>query len=262
MNRHLSNESFAIEAENLHVHLGKKVALWDVSFQIPKGLLVGVLGPNGAGKSTLFKSALGLIAPVSGKIEILGSTISKVRRRVAYVPQRESIDWDFPITAGDVVLMGRFGKIGLFGSPRKADMEAKEYAMQKLGVAHLDGKQIGELSGGQQQRLFIARALLQDADLLFLDEPFVGIDATTEKVIVDLLQELKNRGKTIFLIHHDLSQLERYFDWTLLLNTRLIACGPTATTATPDLLAKAFGKKEALFDEASIALAKNLTGSQ
>ncbi|HLB52355.1 MAG TPA: metal ABC transporter ATP-binding protein [Chlamydiales bacterium] len=254
-------EAFAIEAEGLHVHLGKKVALWDLNFQIPKGLLVGVLGPNGAGKSTLFKTALGLISPVAGRIELLGTPVSKIRRKVAYVPQRESIDWDFPITAGDVVLMGRFGKMGLFGSPRKADLEAKEHAMQKLGIAHLAGRQIGELSGGQQQRLFVARALLQDADLLLLDEPFAGIDATTEKVIIDILQELKRRGKTILLIHHDLSQLEHYFDWTLLLNTRLISCGPTATSATPDLLAKAFGKREALFDEASVALAKNLTGA-
>lgn len=253
-------ESFAIEAEGLHVHLGKKVALWDIHFQIPKGLVVGVLGPNGAGKSTLFKTALGLITPVSGRIELLGTHIGKVRRKVAYVPQRESIDWDFPITAEEVVLMGRFGKMGLFKRVRKADLEAKDHAMQKLGILHLAKRQIGELSGGQQQRLFVARALLQDADLFLFDEPFVGIDEATEKIIIDIFQELKKRGKTILLIHHGLSQIENYFDWVLLLNTRLISCGPISSAATNEMLAKAFGKREALFDEASAALTKNLAG--
>ncbi|MDE3056112.1 MAG: ABC transporter ATP-binding protein [Verrucomicrobiota bacterium] len=250
----------AIEASNLHVHLGKKVVLWDLNFQIPSGLLVGVLGPNGAGKSTLFKTALGLTPPLSGKIDLFGSPIVHVRHRVAYIPQREAIDWDFPITAEDVVAMGRLRKSGFFRMPRRADREAVEHAMEKLGIAHLAKRQIGELSGGQQQRLFVARALLQDADLLLFDEPFSGIDATTEQTIIELLQEQKSRGKTILMIHHDLSTVERYFDWTLLLNTRLISCGPTTSSATAELLQRAFGKREALFEEAALALRQTLTG--
>jgi manganese/zinc/iron transport system ATP- binding protein len=251
----------AVDIEALHVHLGKKVALWDLTFQIPTGVLVGVIGPNGAGKSTLFKTALGLIAPVSGKIELLGEPLSCQRKKVAYVPQRESIDWDFPITVLEVVLMGRYGKLKLFGSLKKADYQAAYHALELLGILDLADVQISELSGGQQQRLFVARALLQDADLLFLDEPFAGIDAATEKVIIELLKEQKEKGKTILIVHHDLATIQSYFDWAVLLNTRLISCGPVQTAATDELIAKAFGKKEPLFDEAASSFAKILTGA-
>ena len=256
------NKKYAIEAEALHVRLGKTVVLWDITFQIPHGLLVGVLGPNGAGKSTLFKAALELAdaAPLSGKIDLLGHPASKVRQKVAYVPQRESIDWDFPITAEEVVLMGRYGKMGRFGRPRKADWEAARHALEMVGLAEFADRQISEFSGGQQQRLFIARALVQEPDLFLLDEPFAGVDLVTEKAIMELLREQKRRGKTILLIHHDLSTIEEYFDWALLLNTRLIACGPIGTTATKENLAKTFGKGQTLFDEAAGVLAKSTTG--
>ncbi len=251
---------YAIDAEALHINYGKTAILWDVSFQIPPGLVVGILGPNGAGKSTLFKAALGLIRPLSGKIDLLGRPISDVRQKVAYVPQRESIDWDFPITAEEVVLMGRYGRMGFFGRLRKADWEAATQALELVGMAGFAKRQISQLSGGQQQRLFIARALVQNADLFLLDEPFAGVDLATEKAIVALLKRQKSQGKTVLIIHHDLTTIEEYFDWALLLNTHLVSCGPVSTAASPENLRRAFGKKQALFDEAAESLAKSITG--
>ncbi len=251
---------YAIDAEALHINYGKTAVLWDVSFQIPQGLIVGILGPNGAGKSTLFKAALGLIRPLSGKIDLLGQPISEVRQKVAYVPQRESIDWDFPITAEEVVLMGRYGRMGMFGRLRKADREAAAHALELVGMAGFAKRQISQLSGGQQQRLFIARALVQNADLFLLDEPFSGVDLATEKAIVELLKKQKSQGKTVLIIHHDLTTVEEYFDWALLLNARLVSCGPVSTAASSENLSRAFGKKQALFDEAADSLAKSITG--
>lgn len=251
---------YAIDAESLHVNYGKTAVLWDVSFRIPPGLVVGILGPNGAGKSTLFKAALGLIRPISGKIDLLGMPAGKSLCKVAYVPQKESIDWDFPITAEEVVLMGRYGRLGFFGRLRKADREAAFRALELVGMAGFAKRQIGQLSGGQQQRLFIARALLQDADLFLLDEPFAGVDLATEKMIMDLLKMQKNLGKTVLIIHHDLTTVESYFDWALLLNTRLVACGPVADAASRENLSKVFGKGQALFDEAATSLTKNRAG--
>ncbi|MBM3184415.1 MAG: metal ABC transporter ATP-binding protein, partial [Chlamydiae bacterium] len=184
----------------------------------------------------------------------------QVKQKVAYVPQKESIDWDFPITAEEVVLMGRYGRLGWFGRIRKADKEAAMQALQLVGMASFATRQISELSGGQQQRLFLARALVQDADLLFLDEPFSGVDMTTEKVIMDLLRLEKRKGKTILVIHHDLSTVPDYFDWTLLLNTRLVACGPVPLVFHKEHLHKTFGKGQTLFDEAAGSLVKNQTG--
>lgn len=251
----------ALSIQDLHLYLDHRATLWNLNFQIPQGLLVGVLGPNGAGKSTLFKAILGLIPLASGKIEILGSSIDKVRKKIAYVPQKELIDPDFPITVQEVVLMGRYGQMGLFARPRKADLLAVKDALEMLGILHLASRQIGELSGGQLQRVFIARALLQEADLFLLDEPFAGIDMATEKAIMEILQKLRDEGKTILLIHHDLSTVASYFDWTILLNQRLISCGPTKVSATSEFLKIAFGHKEPLFDEASQALVKSLSGS-
>lgn len=251
---------YVIEAESLHVNYGKTAVLWDVSFQLPKGVLVGILGPNGAGKSTLFKAALGLVKPVSGKIDLFGSHASQVLYRIAYVPQKESVDWDFPITAEEVVLMGRYGRLGFFGRLKKADKEAAMHALDLVGMASFAKKQIGQLSGGQQQRLFIARALLQDADLFLLDEPFAGVDLTTEKMIIDILKKQKEQGKTALIIHHDLTTVSSYFDWTLLLNTRLVACGPIESTMSQANLLRAFGKGQALFDEATSSWMKNRAG--
>ncbi len=242
-----------MNVESLHVGYGKMSALWDISFQIPKGVIVGILGPNGAGKSTLFKAMMGQILPISGKIDLKDS-------KIAYVPQKESIDWDFPITAEEVVLMGRYGKLGLFGRINKADKEAAQQALSMVGMLPFAKRQISELSGGQQQRLFIARALVQNADIFLLDEPFAGVDMATEKAIIALLKEQRAAGKTIFVIHHDLSTVSEYFEWTLLLNTRLIACGPTKEVFHRENLQKAFGKGQMLFDEAFDSLAKKKSG--
>ncbi len=250
----------AIDAESLHVNYGKTAVLWDVTFRIPKGHLVGMLGPNGAGKSTLFKAILGLVRPLSGRIDLFGGPAGDARRKIAYVPQRESIDWDFPITAEEVVLMGRYGRLGLFGRIRKADREAAANALERVGMLPFAKRQISQLSGGQQQRLFIARALVQDADLFLLDEPFAGVDMATEKAIMQLLKAQKKLGKTILVIHHDLSTVEEYFEWSVLLNTRLIACGPTAEVFHKENLGRAFGKGQTLFDEAAESLVKSQSG--
>ncbi len=244
--------SYAVTSEDLTINFGKVSILWDVSFQIPKGKLVGILGPNGAGKSTLLKAALGLIKPFSGKISFQGSA--------SYVPQRGDIDWDFPITAEEVVLMGRYGHLGLLGRPRSADREAVRIALEQVGMGALAHRQISQLSGGQQQRLFIARALVQDADLFLLDEPFVGIDLASEKMIVDLLKKQAKAGKTILIVHHDLPSVDEYFDWTLLLNNRLIDCGPLEKSFTKENLTKTFGKHQWLFNEAADLTAKNQSG--
>ena len=251
---------YSMEAESLNLNHGKTPVLWDLSFAVPEGVIVGIIGPNGAGKSTLLKASLGLIKPLSGKIDLLGQPANKVRGKIAYVPQRESVDWDFPITAEEVVLMGRYGKLGLFGRLCQADREAAAQALAWVGMSDFAKRQIGQLSGGQQQRLFIARSLLQAADLFLLDEPFAGVDLATEKSLFTLLKHQKSQGKTVFIVHHDLPTVAEYFDWVILLNTRLIACGPTAQVFTPDLLAATFGKRQPLFEEATTLSAKSTSG--
>jgi len=251
---------YALTTSSLHVNFGKTAVLWDISIKIPSGLIVVVLGPNGAGKSTLFKTALGLVSPFSGTIEVLGGSFKSFRNKIAYVPQRESIDWDFPITAEEVVLMGRYGRLGLFGRIRKADREAALHALELVGMLPYRSRQISQLSGGQQQRLFIARALVQEADLFLLDEPFAGVDATTEKTIMELFKTLKRQGKTILIIHHDWSTVEQYFDWLVLLNIRLVASGHVAEVFRPENLVQIFGKWHTLFDEATASLIKSRTG--
>lgn len=250
----------AMEVGDLNVNYGKTPVLWDVSFSVPRGLLVAIVGPNGAGKSTLLKTALGLVKPLSGKIDLLGMPVAKVRKQIAYVPQRESVDWDFPITALEVVLMGRYGRLGLFGRIRQADRQAAKQALELVGMGAYAHRQIGMLSGGQQQRLFIARALVQNAQLFLLDEPFAGVDLATEKSIVSLLRLQKQEGKTVFAVHHDLPTVEEYFDWVILLNTRLIASGPVAQVFTRENLSLTFGKSQELFHEAATLSAKNTSG--
>lgn len=253
--------SSAVEIEGLNVNYGKTPVLWDVSFHIPKGVLVGIIGPNGAGKSSLLKAMLRLIPTISGRMDLLGNSVfSKVRQKVAYVPQRGTVDWDFPITAFEVVLMGRYGRLGLFQGPRKADKDAAYQALEQVGMLDLASRQIGQLSGGQQQRLFIARSLVQNADLLVLDEPFAGVDLATEKAMIALLKKQKEAGKTILVVHHDLPTVEEYFDWVVLLNTRLVAFGPIAEAFTKENLSLAFGKNQTLFDEAARLSAKSLSG--
>ncbi len=244
------NKLPALEIHQLTVNYDKTPVLWDVALTIPTGVLVGIVGPNGAGKSTLIKAALGLVQPISGRVEFFGQPLKNVRQRVAYVPQRESVDWDFPVTARDLVLMGRYGRLGLFRYPRQADWAAADYYLNLVGMSGYGERQISQLSGGQQQRVFLARALLQEADVYFMDEPFTGVDLATETVIVQLLQQLRATGKTVFVVHHDLNTVERYFDWTILLNMRLIAYGPTEEVFTPFYLNETYGKSYALFDEA------------
>lgn len=241
---------FALQAHQLSVNYDKTPVLWDISLEIPNGKIVGIIGPNGAGKSTFIKASLGLIKPISGKIECFGEPISACRRRIGYVPQRESVDWDFPILVRDLVMMGRYGSLGVFRRPRQADWAIVDHYLERVGLTPYADRQINQLSGGQQQRAFIARALVQEADIYFMDEPFAGVDMATELVIVDIMRQLKDKGKTVFVVHHDLNTVESYFDWLIMLNMRLIACGPMVEVFNPDTLNMAYGKSYALFDEA------------
>lgn len=247
----------AFQAHQLSVNYDKTPVLWDITLEVPSGNLVAIVGPNGAGKSTLIKAALGLIKPISGKIEFFGLPLKRVRKRIAYVPQRQSVDWDFPITVRDLVLMGRFGRLGILRWPRKADWAAADYYLEMVGMKSFSERQINQLSGGQQQRVFIARALLQEADIYFMDEPFAGIDLGSEKVIMNILGKLKSEGKTVFVVHHDLNTVESYFDWAILLNMHLIASGPVPTVFNAENLHATFGKSFSLFDEA-LKLSQNL----
>lgn len=252
------NPLLVFETRQLTVNYGNVAALWDISLSVPEGHIVGVIGPNGAGKTTLIKAALGLIQPISGKVELFGKPLEEVRQKIAYVPQRESVDWDFPITVRDLVLMGRYGRLGLLRRPREADYAAVQEYLEMVGMAGFANRQISQLSGGQQQRVFIARALIQEADLYFMDEPFVGIDLASRRVIVDLLHKLRDAGKTVLVVHHELDHVESYFDWVIMLNVRLVANGPTKHAFSPETLNAAYGKSYALFDEA-LKLSKNKT---
>lgn len=249
-----------LDTEDLNVYFGKTRVLWDVSFRIPQGVMVAILGPNGAGKSTLLKAILGLLPITSGKINLFGSESKKGLSRIAYMPQRDAIDWNFPLTAEELVLMGRYGRLGLFGRVRQADKEAARRALDWVGMLPYAKKQIGEFSGGQQQRLFMARALVQGADLLLLDEPFAAIDHGTEKEMAAILNKLKQEGKTILVVHHDLPTVEQYFDWALLLNHRLIGCGPLSEVFERDHLSRLFGKEQVLFEEVSRRAEKQSRG--
>ena len=241
----------AIDIYQLNVNYEKTSALWDINVSIPKGSLVGIIGPNGAGKSTLLKALLGLVKPLSGRALFYGAPFAKVKEQIAYVPQKGSIDWDFPITVFDVVLMGRFRKLKGLKWYKKADKEAALKILDRLEMGSLAKRQISALSGGQQQRLFIARALLQEADILLLDEPFAAVDKATEDIIIQILQDLRDEGKTILVVHHDLKTAYEYFDKALLLNTSLVAYGKTDDALSADNLARAYGQKGELFSEAT-----------
>ncbi|MEK3807503.1 metal ABC transporter ATP-binding protein [Metabacillus sp. SLBN-84] len=230
-----------VAVNNLTVAYHRKPVLQEVGFEVPEGKLIGIIGPNGAGKSTLIKAVLGLIPSASGEVEIYGDSYKKQRKRVGYVPQRGSVDWDFPTNALDVVLMGRYGHVGWMKRPGKMDTAFAKECLNKVGMLDFADRQISQLSGGQQQRVFLARALAQDADVYFMDEPFVGVDAATEKAIISLLNELKARKKTVLVVHHDLQTVEEYFDWVLLLNLRKIAFGPTSEVFTMENLQKTYG---------------------
>ncbi len=239
-----------ITVNDLTVTYDRKPVVWDLHFEVPKGVIAAIIGPNGAGKSTLIKAMIGLVPANSGKIRFFGKTTQEMCGEIAYVGQRASVDWDFPITAFEVLLMGLYGKLGWFKRPTKQDKEKVEKILEKIGMQALRDRQISDLSGGQQQRLFVGRALLQDADVYFFDEPFAGIDITTEKLIVDILKDLADLGKTIFVVHHDLNTVENYFNFAILLNMRLVAAGPLKEIYNSDNLMKTFGQKGGLLEEA------------
>ncbi|EJW15001.1 metal ABC transporter ATP-binding protein [Paenibacillus alvei] len=238
-----------LRVSGLTVAYQKKPVLRNVSFTIPEGNLIGIIGPNGAGKSTLIKSVLGLIPRVSGEVSIFGKPYSESRKRVGYVPQRESVDWDFPTNALDVVMMGRYGHLGWFKRPGAKEKAIALDCLAKVGMADFADRQISQLSGGQQQRVFLARALAQNADLYFMDEPFVGVDAMTEKAIITLLNELKRQGKTVLVVHHDLATVKEYFDWVMLLNVELVACGETAKIFNTSMLQQTYGGRLTVLDQ-------------
>ncbi len=232
-----------LEVHDLTVTYQRKPALWDVDFMIPSGVLAGIVGPNGAGKSTLIKAVMDLIPTASGYVKIFGHAVDEVRDRISYVPQRESVDWDFPASALDVVLMGRYSKRGLFRRLGDRDRRIARDCLHQVGMEAFAGRQISQLSGGQQQRVFLARALAQEADLYLMDEPFAGVDASTESAVLTLLSQLRDAGKTILVVHHDLQTAAEYFDWMIMLNTRLVAAGPRDEVFTHDLLQETYGGK-------------------
>lgn len=230
-----------ISIRGLSVSYDRKRVLTNVFLEISQGQLYGVLGPNGAGKSTLFKAILGLIDINAGKIAIEGKPLKEKRKTMVYIPQKSEVDWTFPATVFDIVLMGRYPHKKMFQRINDHDREVAMEAMRELDIEHLKDRQIGELSGGQQQRVFLARAVCQEADIYFLDEPFVGVDITTEGKIIQLLQELAHQGKTILVVHHDLNTVPDYFDQVIMLNQRLVAFGPTEHTFTQENIAQAYG---------------------
>lgn len=244
-----------LSIHDLTVAYHRKPVLWDVDFDAPEGRLIGIIGPNGAGKSTLLKAVLDLIPAASGRVTIYGRPYRQQRHLVAYVPQRESVDWDFPVSALDVVTMGRYGQIGWVRPVTRAHKQAALAALERVGLADLARRQISQLSGGQQQRVFLARALAQDARVYLMDEPFAAVDAATEAAIIELLHELRSGGKTVLVVHHDLQTARDTFDYLLLLNLRVVAHGPTAEVFTPENLRKTYGGRLTLLDEATHALA-------
>jgi manganese/zinc/iron transport system ATP- binding protein len=238
-----------LEVHDLTVAYHRKPVLWDVDLSLDDPGLVGVIGPNGAGKSTLIKAVLGLVPITSGEVRLFGRPVDEVRGRVGYVPQRETVDWDFPVNVLDVVLMGTYGRLGWFRRPGRAERQWAEQCLSEVGLSDFAQRQIGQLSGGQQQRTFLARALAQKADVYFMDEPMAGVDAATEQVIFGLLRRLREEGKTVVVVHHDLRTVPEYFDSVVLLNLRLVASGPTATTFTPDNLRRTYGRRLDILEE-------------
>ncbi|WP_322889781.1 MULTISPECIES: metal ABC transporter ATP-binding protein [unclassified Yoonia] len=236
----------ALHVEDLTVTYGANPVLWDIDLDIPPGVMCAIVGPNGAGKSTLIKAALGLVRPVAGHVRFLGRPIGQMRGQIGYVPQRHSVDWDFPTTARDVVEMGLYRDLGWLRRPGKAEHVRALAALAEVGMQDYADRQISQLSGGQQQRVFIARALVQDAPILILDEPMAGVDASTEAIIIALLKKLRDAGRTVIVVHHDLTTVQSYFDWLVMLNVRIIAQGPVAQTYSAENLRAAYGRHLAM----------------
>lgn len=245
-----------LSVHDMTVAYHRRPVLWDVDYDAPAGKLIGVVGPNGAGKSTFIKACLGLIPKASGRVEFWGGSYRQQRRSVGYVPQRESVDWDFPVSALDVVAMGRYGMIGWCRPVTRKHKAAALECLDRVGMADYAKRQISQLSGGQQQRVFLARALAQEARLYFMDEPFAGVDAATERAIVDVLRDLQKEGGTVICVHHDLQTVPEYFDHVMLLNMRIVASGPVADIFTQENLHKTYGGRLTLLEEAGQAIAR------
>lgn len=235
------SEEPAIRVDDLTVAYRDRPVLWDIDLTVPQGVLMAVVGPNGAGKTTFIKAIQNLIPKAAGEVRIFGQPYERARRRVGYVPQRGSVDWDFPTTVRDVVTMGLYGSLGWFKRPGAAERDRTERALLQVGLEGLGDRQIAQLSGGQQQRTFLARALVQDADVYLMDEPFQGVDATTERAVIELLRGLRARGKTVLVVHHDLQTVPEYFDSVFLLNVQRIASGPVGEVFTEPNLRRAYG---------------------
>lgn len=231
----------AIEIRRLTVSYSYEPVIWDVEAAFPKSAMSAIVGPNGAGKSTLLNACLGLVKPESGQVVIDGEAASAGLSKIAYVPQRESVDWDFPITVREVVEMGRYQSAGWFKRLKKHDHQIVNDALEQVGMAPFAKRQIGQLSGGQRQRVFIARALARQAEIMLLDEPFAGVDARTENDLFTLLEQLRMSGSTVVVVHHDITTVQERFDWALLLNKRAVACGPVSEVITSETLKRAYG---------------------
>ncbi len=230
-----------ISVKNLTVSYQKKPAIKSINLKITEGSIVGIIGPNGAGKSTLIKAILGLLPYDTGEVKIFGKNLDESRKKISYIPQREQFDWDFPINVEDVVMMGRYSHLGMFSFPGKKDKEIVQEKIQKVGMQDFRTRQIRNLSGGQQQRIFLARALAQESDIYLMDEPFVGVDAKTERTIFELMNELKQQNKTILVVHHDLGKVTEYFDKLILINQTLVAYGDTDLVFNKELISKTYG---------------------
>ncbi|HJZ39976.1 MAG TPA: metal ABC transporter ATP-binding protein [Bacteroidales bacterium] len=234
-------KKIAVRVDDLTVAYKYKPVLWDIDLEVPEGILMAIVGPNGAGKSTLIKAILNIVKPVAGNIAIYGKSYRKNRSMVAYVPQKGSVDWDFPTTGLDVVMMGTYGNLGWVKRPGYKEKKASLEALDKVGMLEYRNRQISQLSGGQQQRIFLARALVQNALVYFMDEPFQGVDATTEIAIINILKELRRSGKTLVVVHHDLQTVPEYFDWVTFLNVKKVATGPVKDIFNDDNLTKTYG---------------------
>jgi manganese/zinc/iron transport system ATP- binding protein len=250
----------ALETHDLTVTYRKRPVLYGIDVTIPEGKLIGIVGPNGAGKSTLIKAVMGVVKPSGGWVKAFGLPVKESLGRIGYVPQRESIDWEFPVTVMDVALMGTYGKLGPFKWVGAAEKRRAREALERVGMLPYAKRQIGNLSGGQQQRVFLARALAQDSDLYLMDEPFAGVDAATESAIIELLKDLRSQGKTVIVVHHDLQSAREYFDMLLLLNMRLVAFGPTEEVFTTELLQKAYGGRLTILSEMAEKAAREGVG--
>lgn len=246
--------SSPLVVDDLTVAYHRKPVIWDVGFEVPAGSLVGIVGPNGAGKSTLLRAVMDLVPRASGRVSVFGKSYRQSRQRVGYVPQRESVDWDFPVDALDVVTMGLYRQIGWCLPVRRKHRRRAIEALDRVGIADLARRQISQLSGGQQQRTFLARALVQNADLYLMDEPFAAVDASTERAIMEILREMKSEGKTAIVVHHGLQTVPEYFDHVILLNLRVVAAGTVEEVFTPENLQKTYGGRLTLLEGVSEAM--------